>query len=178
MERGGVIVTNNDNHFLSISSAWPQEPIMCQFLPSATKLCRLCFYTCLSFCPQERLWAIPACIAGGIPACLAAGGSAAGGPPPEGDACYGGACSSGGPLQGGCLLSRGLPAAPGVCGDPPESRRLMLQTVCILLECILVWNFNLHWYLWGISSHGSEQDLKGTDSLDPCCLPYSVCCLI
>ena len=60
--------------------------------------------------------AIPACIAGGIPACLAAGGSA----------------------PGGGVCSRGVPAPGGGCVDPPESRRLLLRTVRILLECILV----------------------------------------
>ena len=65
------------------------------------------------------------------------GGSApgeGGGVPAPGDAC------SWGGLWGVC--SRGVPAlgrsAPGGCGDPPESRRLLLRTVCILMECILV----------------------------------------
>ena len=74
--------------------------------------------------PCSRGGAIPACIAGGIPACLATG------------------------LQGGCLI-RGVPDSGGSasggacswgaegCGDPPESRRLLLRTVRILLECIL-----------------------------------------
>ena len=42
-------------------------------LPAATKLwSRLCFYSCLILLTGEGC-AIPACIAGGIPACLAAG---------------------------------------------------------------------------------------------------------
>ena len=82
----------------------PTDPVInprswLKYLPSATKLRRLCFYTCLWFCSQG----------GGcyIPACLAAGGSAPG---------WG--------------LLRGA--------DPPQSRRLLLRTVRMLLECILV----------------------------------------
>ena len=66
-------------------------------------------------CPQGGggVGGIPACLAGGIPACLAAG------------------------LQEGCLLLAG--ACSGGCGgDPPASRRLLMRTVRILLECILV----------------------------------------
>ena len=71
---------------------------------------------CQSFCSQGA--AIPACIAGGIPACLTAGGCAI-------PACL----AVGGLLGGG--------------GDPPpESRRLLLRTVHILLECILVFVVN------------------------------------
>ena len=45
---------------------------------------------------------------------------------------------------GGCLLRGGLLlGGVGVCADPPESRRLLLQTVRILLECILVLEWNL-----------------------------------
>ena len=60
--------------------------------------------------------AIPACIAGVIPTCLAAGlqgGSAHGGSAPRG------------------VCPQGVPG-----GDPPG--RLLLRTVRILLECILV----------------------------------------
>ena len=61
-------------------------------LPSATKLRKLCFYTCLSFCSQGG--AIPACIAGGMTASLAAGLQ---GGLLQGDACSrGGDCSWGG----------------------------------------------------------------------------------
>ena len=85
---------------------------------------------------------IPACLAGGIPACLAAG--LQGGAIP---ACIAGgipACLAAG-LQGWCLpasgevCSGGVPAPGGWCGDPPESRRLLLRTIRILLECILVY---------------------------------------
>ena len=41
-------------------------------LPSATKLQRLCFYTCLSFCSQGEC-TIPACITGGLAAGLQGG---------------------------------------------------------------------------------------------------------
>ena len=72
---------------------------------------------------------IPACLAGGIPACLSTGLQ---GVPAPGGACSGGACS-----QGGVPAPRGyLP--PGGGETPPTSRRLLLQTVRILLECILV----------------------------------------
>ena len=111
-------------------------------------------YVFTGVCLSTGGCAIPACIAGGIPACLAAG---LGG-------CYtsmhcrwyasmpcsrsprGGACSSrcllGGCLLGGCLLQGG--SAPrgcllwGVWRPPCKSRRLLLRTVRILLECTLV----------------------------------------
>ena len=102
-----------------------------RFLPSATKLRRLCFYTCLSFCPRGRC-AIPACIADGIPANLAVGGylvlggSAQGVPGPGGawsqwDLLWGVSALEGSALGG---LLRGVcsgGSAPGGCGDPPEA---------------------------------------------------------
>ena len=87
----------------------------CYLLPSATKLRRLCFYTCLSVILfTGGGCAIPACIAGGIPACFVAGGYAI-------PACLAARecypsmpCSRGGlPLGGAC--SRGVPAPRGVC---------------------------------------------------------------
>ena len=65
-----------------------------QFLPSATKLRRLCFYTCLSFCSQG--WGV----------CLSA--------------CW------------------DTTTPPDQADTPSERRWLLLQTVRILLECILV----------------------------------------
>ena len=80
---------------------------------------------------------IPACIAGDIPACLAAGGVLSQHALQEGCLLPGGAWSRGAALGGGCLV-RGVPAprgsAPG--GDPPG--RPLLRVVSILLECILV----------------------------------------
>ena len=32
MEMGGSILVNNDNSFISIPTAWPQESIICQIL--------------------------------------------------------------------------------------------------------------------------------------------------
>ena len=76
---------------------------------------------------------ILACIAGGIPACLVAGGVLS-----QHALQQGGACS-----WGGCLLPGGA-CSGGVCSQgvwrPPRSRRLLLRTVRILLECILVHN--------------------------------------
>ena len=77
------------------------------------KLRRLCFYTCLLFCPRgvvsqhalqvvsqhafQPVGAIPACLATGeVPA---PGGSALGGVC-SGGVCWGGACSQGGLLKG------------------------------------------------------------------------------
>ena len=55
--------------------------------------------------------------------------------PGRGCACSRGACSWG----GGWVCSGGVPAPGGSCLEtPPESRRLLLRTVRILLECILV----------------------------------------
>ena len=96
------------------------ESMALTYLPSATKLRRLCFYRSVH--------------RGGIPACLAAGlqggvsqhvlQQVSGGGVPT----LGGACSRGeGLLTGGCLEE-----------TPPASRRLLLRTVRILLECILV----------------------------------------
>ena len=78
------------------------------FLPSATKLRRLCFYTCLSV---HR---------GGLPQCML-------GYPPE----------------QAPPRSRNPPEETSPREQtPPPSRRLLLRTVRILLECILVlWCF-------------------------------------
>ena len=45
----------------------------------------------------------------------------------------------GGVCSGGCLLHRGVCSAPSTT-PPPKERQLLLRMVCILLECILVWN--------------------------------------
>ena len=78
---------------------------------------------------------IPACIVGGIPACLAAGG-----------VCYPSMpCSRGVPAPGGVCF-RGGACSRGVCvwrPHPPRSRRRLLRTVRILLECILVYLVNI-----------------------------------
>ena len=126
---------------------------------------RLCFYTCLSFCP----WGvggggIPGCLAGGIPACLAGllGGilaCLAGGVP----ACLAGllggilACLAGfqahtqggawgvwpeGGLQahtqGGLHVHMGGVSQHALRQSPLHSWWLLLWAVRILLECILV----------------------------------------
>ena len=98
-------------------------------LPSAKKLRRLCFYTCLCFCSWGGgCYPSMPCTRG----CVCSGGSAysGGGVPALGVVCS----RAGGVCSGGCLL------VGGGCGDPlPESRQLLLWTVRILLECILVW---------------------------------------
>ena len=71
--------------------------------------------------------AIPACIAGGIPACLAAG--------------RGGAWSRRVPAPGGCLVQGGAFWYGLLVW--PSPRWLLLQMVCILLECILVYDLFL-----------------------------------
>ena len=75
--------------------------------------------------------AIPACIAGAIPACIA--GAI---PAYLAEGVGGGVCSWGGRSAHGGSASRG--SAPGGWRPPPESRRLLLRTVRILLVCILV----------------------------------------
>ena len=50
----------------------------------------------------------------------------------------GDACSRGGACSGGCACSWGCLLPGEVGGDHPASRRLLLHTVRILLECILV----------------------------------------
>ena len=86
--------------------------IEANFLPSAMKLRRLCFYTCLSFCSR-----------GGVPAQVPPGTRytpRAGTPP--------------GRSVGTPLWDQVHPSGPGT----PPQRWLLLQTVCILLECILI----------------------------------------
>ena len=72
--------------------------------------------------------------------CLLRGCLLWGGLLPGGCLLWGGACSRGWGclLEGGCLLW-------GCVETPPESRQLLLQTVCILLECILVGNITYWW---------------------------------
>ena len=89
----------------------------------------------------HRRGAIPAHIAGVIPACLAVGGAIPAYIAGVILACLAaglGACSR------GDACSRGMPDPGGACSGGwgwrplPESRRLLLHTVCILLECIIV----------------------------------------
>ena len=94
---------------------WAARTTTGRFLPSATKLRRLCFYRCLSVhrgvVSQHALQeggAISACIAGGIPACLATG-------------LQGGAWSRRGLLWGGLL--QGVPAPTGGGGGWRPSRK-------------------------------------------------------
>ena len=105
-------------------------------LPSATKLRRLCFYTCLSFCSQ-----------GGLPQCMLGYHPLDQAPPGPGtpQAKYT-PPGPGTPPEPGTLpdqahiLGPGTPTPLGP-GTPrtrhPPSRRLLLRTVRILLECIL-----------------------------------------
>ena len=68
-------------------------------------------------------------------------------------------CPQGGsrPRPRGCLPRGGAVQAQGGVSQhalrqtPPPSRRLLLQTVCILLECILVLNLNLYLKKWAFS---------------------------
>ena len=83
--------------------------LMASYLPSATKLRRLCFYTCLSFCSH-----------GGV--CLSACWDTI--PPDQAP-----------PARPGTPLDQ---APPGPGSPPREQRLLLLRTVRILLECILV----------------------------------------
>ena len=95
------------------------------FTARKRSLRRLCFYTCLSFCPQ-----------GG---CLVPGGVWSRG----GAWSQGGVWSWGVPGAGGVPgLGEGRPG-PGGClvetlSPPPPSGWLLLRAVRILLECILV----------------------------------------
>ena len=93
-------------------------------------------------CHSVHRGGIPACIAGSIPTCLAAGGRCAIpacigewgvlllGVPGPGDARSGGVCSRGVCTWGACFQG-------GAWWRPPP-RRLLLRAVRILLECILV----------------------------------------
>ena len=120
---------------------------------------------------------IPACIAGGIPVCLATGLQGGGVPGLggllpggawSGGVCFQGAAPGGwvwggsasrGLLPGGGSAPRGVPGSRGcsqggglvssACteADPPRERRLLLRTVRIPLECILVPNIFIDYYI-------------------------------
>ena len=99
-------------------TVWLFAMIFIWFLPSATKLRRSCFYTCVSV--HRR--GLPQCMLGYYPT-----------PPPTPRA--------GIPPGPGAPPGPGTPLqdqAPPGTRHPPR-RRLLLRTVCILLECILVW---------------------------------------
>ena len=89
-----------------------------RLLPFATKLQRSCFYICLSFCSQGGL---PQCMLGYHPLPRVGTLPRAGIPPRAG------------PRPQAPPRTRYLPDQA-----PPGNRRLLLRTVCILLECILV----------------------------------------
>ena len=75
-----------------------------------------------------------------------------------GGACSGGVCSRGvSALAGAC--SRGVPTGGRGCGDPPQNKQLLLQTVRILLECILVNFCPQH-----VSFDGSAHQIHWFDS--------------
>ena len=88
----------------------PQIYVMCPFLPSATKLPRLCFYTCVSVHGGGRSTSVHA----GIPS----------------------------PREQAHPPGTHTPQSGHPQADTP-SRRLLLQTVHILLQCILVCNVPL-----------------------------------
>ena len=106
-------------------------------LPSATKLRRLCFYTCLSFCSQ-----------GGLPLCMLGYHPPAADPPTPGP----GTCWEETPQTrhpppppGADTPPDQAPPRPGITQgadtareQTPPGRWLLLRTVRILLECILV----------------------------------------
>ena len=120
------------------------------FLPSATKLRRLCFYRCLSvhrggWYPSMLCRWYPSMPCSRSPGgCLLRGGCLL----------WAGACSMGGAAPWGCLLQGG--------GDPP-SRRLLLRTVRILLECILVFQCvyfsSIRWRTMARSKRDSEIEV-------------------
>ena len=144
-------VTWNVSHFLDPLilfnlSLWIQEV----YLPSATKLRRLCFYRCLS-----TGWGG----GGANPACLAGfqahtqGGKFRG-------ICRGGVSRSTAKGE----VERGQVQAHSQGGSrlrpPPPSRQLLLRMVCILLECILVLKEN-------ISGFHVEAYVKSTGKIIP-----------
>ena len=90
-------------------------------LPSTNEVAeRLCFYTCLSFCPQRGGRCLPQCMLGYTPP---------GQTPPPADT----------PWANTPLCRHPPPQADTPSpGRHPPSRRLLLRTVRILLECILV----------------------------------------
>ena len=108
------------------------------FLPSATKLRRLSFYTCLSFCSQGG----SASVLAGIP------------PPPEQTPCHPSPRTRHPPEQTppdqappGADTPQTRQPLPPRADTPPgpgiPGRRLLLRMLRILLECILVFFFAL-----------------------------------
>ena len=103
------------------SQKWPC--VLQTILLSATKLrrlCSLCFYMCLSFCPQGGVVSQHALQQGGVPA-------------PGVGLWWGGVCSRrgsapGGSVPGGVSAPGGY-ASGGVETPHPQSRRLLLRTV-------------------------------------------------
>ena len=109
------------------------------FLPSATKLQRLCFYTCLSVILFTGGVCYPSMHCRWYPSMPCSRGVCSwggGGCLLQGDACSRGqVCSWGVPTLGGGLLLGGgvMPApgrvpAPGGCGDPPRNQTATVGT--------------------------------------------------
>ena len=133
---------NSEKYSILFWVLLPHKPLFntrkIALLPSATKLRRLCFYTCLSFCPQGGCY--PSMHCRWYP-CMPCSRGVCSRRVPDPGGCSGGMTAPGVPAPEGGLLW-GMPA-PGGClsqgGDPPpKSRRLLLQMVRILLECIIV----------------------------------------
>ena len=83
--------------------------------------------------------------------CLLPGGVCSGGMSAPGDVCSGWVSAPGGLIQGfqGCLFPGSVP------GRDPPTRWILLQVVCILLECILV----LHCVTFDLSTKTAPAEL-------------------
>ena len=125
---------------------------------------------CQEFCPEVGC-GIPACIAHSIPACLAGiqgvvsqHALQVSRPTPKGEVEGSGLGGLQAHTQGG-LQAHTQGVSQHALRQTPPSRRLLLRAVCMLLECILVYNIISNQILVSKLLHSECEDISSRSNI-------------